>query len=125
VDLLLRESAALADAGVEIGSFGGNTIQVRTLPACLAVEDPRGFLGGLMDDMLHDPVSGVRFAHERLARVMAKRAASAVVPRLAEAKPLLDELFTCDLPYCAADGRPTLTAFGLRELERRFGITGG
>lgn len=125
VDLLLRESAALADAGVEIGSFGGNTIQVRTLPACLAVEDPRGFLGGLMDDMLHDPVSGARFAHERLARVMAKRAASAVVPRLTEAKPLLDELFTCELPYCAADGRPTLTAFGMRELERRFGITGG
>jgi hypothetical protein len=26
------------------------------------------------------------------------------------------------LPYCTADGRPTLTEFGLRELERRFGI---
>lgn len=122
-DLLLRERSALADAGIEVESFGGNTVQVRTLPACLGVDDPRPFIGGLLDEMLHDSASGARFAFERLARLLARRAAALVVPRLVEAKPLLDELFTCDLPYCAADGRPTLTEFGMRELERRFGIS--
>jgi DNA mismatch repair protein MutL len=121
-DLLLRERSALADAGIEVESFGGNTVQVRTLPACLGVDDPRPFIGGLLDEMLHDSASGARFAFERLARLLARRAAALVVPRLVEAKPLLDELFTCDLPYCAADGRPTLTEFGMRELERRFGL---
>ena len=69
------------------------------------------------------PVAGAaRFTLERVARLLAKRAAALVDPRLAEARPLLAELFACELPYCTADGRPTLTEFGLRELERRFGI---
>lgn len=122
LDLLLRERVALADAGIEVESFGGNTVQIRSLPACLGIEDPRPFLGEMLDEMLHDPVSGARFAFDRLARLLAKRAAALVVPRLAETQPLLAELFTCDLPYCTADGRPTLTEFGMRELERRFGI---
>lgn len=119
-DLLLRERASLADAGIELESFGGNTIQVLTLPAGLGVADPRPFLGGLLDELLHDPAAGSRFAFERLARTLARRAAAQSEVRLVEARPLLDELFTCDLPYCAADGRPTLTEFGLRELEKRF-----
>ena len=124
LDLLLRERVALAEAGIELESFGGNTIQIRALPACLGIDDPRSFLGGVMDELLHDPVAGAaRFTIERLARLLAKRAAALVEPRLAEARPLLAELFACELPYCTADGRPTLTEFGLRELERRFGMT--
>ena len=124
LDLLLRERVALAEAGIELESFGGNTIQIRALPACLGIDDPRPFLGGVLDELLHDPVAGAaRFTIERVARLLAKRAAALVEPRLAEARPLLAELFACDLPYCTADGRPTLTEFGLRELERRFGMT--
>jgi len=124
LDLLLRERAALAEAGIELEPFGGNTIQIRALPACLGIDDPRPFLGGVMDELLHDPVAGAaRFTIERVARLLAKRAAALVEPRLAEARPLLAELFACELPYCTADGRPTLTEFGLRELERRFGIS--
>ncbi len=122
VDLLLRERLALAAAGMEVEGFGGNTVQIRSLPACLGLDDPRPFLGEMLDELLHDPVSGARFAFERLARMLAKRAASLVIPKLAETQPLLAALFTCDLPYCAADGRPTLTEFGMRELDRRFGI---
>lgn len=122
LDLLLRERVALADAGIEVESFGGNTVQIRTLPACLGIDDPRAFLGELLDEMLHEPVAGARFAMDRLARMLAKRASALVVPKLGEARPLLEELFACELPYCAADGRPTLTEFGMRELERRFGI---
>jgi len=122
LDLLLRERTALAEAGIEVESFGGNTVQIRSLPACLGIEDPRPFLGDLIDEMLHDPVSGARFAFERLARMLAKRAVLLIEPKLAEARSLLAELFTCELPYCTADGRPTLTEFGMRELERRFGL---
>jgi len=122
LDQILRERPALSAAGMEVEAFGGNTVQVRSLPACLGIDDPRQFLGSLLDELLHDPVSGARFAFERLARMLAKRAASLVIPRLAETDALLAELFNCDLPYCAADGRPTLTEFGMRELERRFGI---
>ena len=122
LDLVLRERMALAEAGIEVEAFGGNTLQIRSLPACLPVDDPRPFLGALMDELLHDSAPGARFAIDRLARVLAKRAAALVIPRLAETRPLLAELFACELPYCAADGRPTLTEFGMRELDRRFGI---
>ncbi|MEO5915418.1 MAG: DNA mismatch repair endonuclease MutL [Luteolibacter sp.] len=120
LDLVLRERMALAEAGIEVEAFGGNTLQIRSLPACLPVSDPRPFLGALMDELLHESTTGARFAIERLAKVLAKRASVLVVPRLAETEPLLAELFTCELPYCAADGRPTLTEFSMRELDRRF-----
>ncbi len=123
LDLLLRERMALMDAGIEVEGFGGNTVQIRALPACLGIDDPRPFLGEVIDELLHDPASGARFAFERLARVLAKRAAARLMPRLVETRGLLGELFCCDLPYCTADGRPTLTEFGMRELERRFGLT--
>ena len=122
LDLVLRERMALQEAGIEVEAFGGNTLQIRSLPACLPVDDPRPFLGALMDELLHDPAPGARFAIDRLARVLAKKAAALVVPKLAETVPLLAELFACELPYCAADGRPTLTEFSMKELDRRFGI---
>jgi DNA mismatch repair protein MutL len=34
---------------------------------------------------------------------------------------LIDELFACDLPYTAPNGKPTLITMGLDELEKRFG----
>ena len=125
LDVLMRERIALAEAGIELESFGGNTVQIRALPACLGIGDPRGFIGGLLDELLHDPATGARFAFDRVARTLARRAASLVEVRLNEAEPLLAELFACDLPYCTADGRPTLTEFGMRELEKRFGISKG
>lgn len=125
LDLVLRERMALQEAGIEVEAFGGNTLHVRSLPACLPVEDPRAFLGALLDELLHDSAPGARFAVERLARVLAKRSSALVTPRLSETRELLADLFACELPYCAADGRPTLIEFGTRELERRFGTGKG
>ena len=64
---------------------------------------------------------GVRFAFERMARLLARRAAALASPKLAEVELLLADLFACDLPYCTPGGRPTLSEFGMSELERRFG----
>jgi len=120
LDLVLREKSALAEAGIEVEGFGGNTLQVSALPASIPVDQPLKFLGDLLDELLHETVPGKRFAFERMARLLAKRAAMPVVPSLSETKPLLDELFRCELPYCAADGRPTLSEIGMKELGRRF-----
>jgi len=122
LDLVLRERMALQEAGIEVEAFGGNTLQIHSLPACLPVPDPRPFLGALMDELLHDSAPGARFAVDRLAKVLAKRASAGKIPRLSETPQLLADLFACELPYCASDGRPALTEFGMRELDRRFGI---
>ncbi len=120
LDVVLRERLALADIGIEVAAFGGNTLQVSGLPASLTVNEPAVFLRELLDELLHEVVPGKRFAFERLARLLAKRAAMPVRASLNEAQTLLDELFTCELPYCAADGRPTLTEMSLKELAKRF-----
>jgi DNA mismatch repair protein MutL len=124
MDLILRERSSLASAGIEIEEFGGNTVQVRSLPEGLGVGDSLGFVRELLDELLHGPVQGGKFAFERLAKLLARRASLLVSPSLEEARHLLDELFRCELPYCAADGRPTMIEFGMRELERRFGARG-
>ena len=120
LDLVLRERMALAEAGIEVEAFGGNTLQVRCLPACLPVDDPRPFLGALMDELLHESAPGMRFAFERMARLLARRAAALASPKLAEVERLLADLLACELPYCTPAGRPTLSEFGMSELERRF-----
>ncbi len=68
---------------------------------------------------------GGEFAFERLARIISNKAANRVNPRLSEASALLEELFQCDLPYCAADGRPTLTEYNRKDIDRRFGLGRG
>ncbi|WP_338286515.1 DNA mismatch repair endonuclease MutL [Luteolibacter sp. LG18] len=124
-ELLVRERAALAAAGIELDSFGGNTIQVRGLPACLGVTDSRAFVDLLVEELLHESTPGPRFAFERVARLMARRMAAGLPVRMIETSALLDGLFECELPYCAPDGRPTLTEFSIRELEKRFGLDRG
>jgi DNA mismatch repair protein MutL len=122
-ELVLREKMALQDAGIEVEAFGGNTLQIRSLPACLMIDEPREFLGALLDELLHESAPGARFAFDRMAKILSKRAAALIAPRIVETQELLTELFACDLPYCASDGRPTLTEFGMREIEKRFGIS--
>jgi len=121
LDLLLREKMALMEAGIEIDAFGGNTLQVRSMPQCLSLEEPRSFFDDLIEELLHGSVATGKFAFERLSKAIAMKAALRVTPRFAETEALLEKLFHCDLPYCAADGRPTLTEYNRKEIDRRFG----
>jgi DNA mismatch repair protein MutL len=121
MDVVLRNQECFATAGLELGDFGGGTLQVRSLPAFLHLTDPRAFVHEVVDDLLAGGAGGARLAYDKLARCLAKRAGLQEKISADTAMVLLEELFTCDLPYCAADGRPTLSEFSLRELERRFG----
>jgi len=121
LDAVLREREALQELGIEVEEFGGNTLRVSALPACIPVDEPLVFLRSLLDELLHDVAPGKRFAHERVARLMARKAAVPVRASLGEVHGLLADLFDCELPYCAADGRPTLSEISMSELSRRFG----
>lgn len=120
VALALRHRDDFAKAGIEIEDFGSGTLQISCLPDFLKSVDARTFLIGLIDDLANGQVPGARLAFERIARLLARRAALVESPRPQEAMRLLAVLFTCDLPYCAPDGRPTLSEYSMRDLERRF-----
>jgi DNA mismatch repair protein MutL len=119
-ELALRHRDEFGRAGIELEDFGSGTLRVGSLPEFLNPGDVRGFLTGLIDDLAGGQSPGARLAFDLLARALARRAALAEAPRPQEALRLLEVLFRCDLPYCAPDGRPTLSEFSLRELERRF-----
>lgn len=121
MDVVLRNQESFATAGLELGDFGGGTLQVRSLPAFLHLTDPRAFVHEVIDDLIAGGAGGAKLAYDKLARALAKRAGWQEKISAGNTMELLDQLFTCDLPYCAADGRPTLSEFSLRELERRFG----
>lgn len=119
-DLVRVNLRVLAEAGVEIRPFGGRTVQVATLPACITVTDPQR----LVDELVHDLAEGTRgaFAPEIIAKALARRAGSQETAALDRVNRLLAELLACELPYCAPDGRPTLSEVSLAEIERRFRV---
>ena len=111
-----------ADAGMEVESFGGTTVQLRALPALLTEADPKALLLDLVDEMADGPGrSGKRLAFEKFAERLAVVGARGEKCRGEGAKGLLEELFACDLPYCTPGGRPTLVQISLSELARKFG----
>lgn len=123
-ELLLRHREMFGDAGFELEDFGGGTVRVAAVPDFLKSEDPAAFLIEVVDDLAAGARPTARFAFDRLAKVLARRAAIQEAARPEEAEALLEQLFRCELPYCGADGRPTLTEFSLRELGKRFSVGG-
>jgi DNA mismatch repair protein MutL len=116
--LVRAQLAAFAETGVEISHFGGRTLRVASLPACITVNDPQRFI----DELIHDLTEGTRgaFPRELIARALARRAGSQQAVALELVNRLLAELLACELPYCAPDGRPTLSEISLGEIDRRF-----
>ena len=76
-ELALRHRDDFGRAGIELEDFGSGTLRVGSLPDFLRLPDTRGFLTGLIDDLAAGQGPGARWAFERLAKALARRAARA------------------------------------------------
>lgn len=120
---LLRELLPdLKALGFDLDLLSGRTVLVRGVPADVRAGDERAVLADLLG-----PFRELREAHrlpraDALARAMARRGAIRAGQRLAaaEMRTLVDQLFACEAPHVAPDGRPTLVRITLDELARRF-----
>lgn len=122
-DLVRRNLEHLVSAGLEIEPFGGRSFQVSAVPVFLAGGSPEQFLHEVVERLVEEAGGSVRqLATDQLAQALARQAGLGEAASAASARGLLDELFRCELPYCAADGRPTLLEMSLAELERRFRV---
>lgn len=123
LDTVMTNLENFTEAGFDLEPFGGGTLQVRSLPTLLGEKDPRSFMTAMVDELVETAGSkrGKLMAYEVFAGKVAKRAAWNESCRAGGFEELLRELFDCDLPYCAPDGRPTLIQISLKELERKFG----
>jgi len=121
VEVLLRHQAVFSEAGFELDGFGGSSVGVSAIPTFLAPEEIRALLLDVADELVEGAAARSGFALDRLAKSLSRQAALLEAPKPSEGMALLKQLFQCDLPYCGADGRPTMSEFSLRELEKRLG----
>jgi DNA mismatch repair protein MutL len=119
----LEAQETLAQLGIEIEPFGGDTILVSSYPAMLASISPGELLKSLVDEML----SGSKALERRdlldeLLHMIACKAAIKAGDRLSteEITALLEQrhLFA-DTHHCP-HGRPTSLVFSREELDKRF-----
>lgn len=121
---LLKElQGDLVALGFVVEFFSGRTVVVRGVPADVRAGDERSILEDLIEQF-RGLRERLRLPHrETLARAIARRSALRHGQRLAqpEMRILIDQLFACEVPFAAPDGRPTLTRLTTDELARRFG----
>jgi DNA mismatch repair protein MutL len=130
IDLAPAEAAAalehrevLAQLGVRIEPFGGDTLLLSSYPAMLAKTNPQEVLRGLVDKLM----SGGKTVNQRdllddLLHTIACKAAVKAGDRLApeEIAALLAQRHLIDDSHHCPHGRPTALVFTKAELEKQF-----
>jgi len=130
VDLSPAEAAAalehrelLAQLGVKIEPFGGDTVLVASYPAMLANMNPAEVLAGLIERLLSGGKRPeLRDLLDDLLHTVACKAAVKAGDRLApeEIRALLEQRHLIDDPHHCPHGRPAAVLFSRDELDRQF-----
>jgi DNA mismatch repair protein MutL len=125
----LREQlAVLGRLGVGLSEFGERTFLLDALPPFVKAADPRRFVLGVLDELKASgqEVNSLRLAEHTVAKTVCRHAVKARDPLAGpELEALLADLRHCAMPYTCPHGRPTLIEMNFRELEKKFGRTGG
>jgi DNA mismatch repair protein MutL len=131
VDLTAAEAAALvehiellAQLGVEVEPFGGDTVLVRSIPAMLHRVVPERLVRDLADHFHNQPLPPTRdgLVAELLHMVACKAAVKAGQPLSApEIEALLDRRHLVSDSHHCPHGRPTALVFTKADLEKQFG----
>ncbi len=122
LDVVMSNLENFQEAGLDIEPFGGQTVQITSVPSILQGREVRGFITEFIDELIETigAKRGKSLAFEQFAEGLAKRGAQWTECKLGEAEPLLEQLMACDLPYCTPEGKPTLVHLSMNELERKF-----
>ena len=131
VDLSPSEAAAvlehrelLAQLGMRVEPFGGETVLVNGYPAMLANVNPVEVLRGLLEPLAAGgKLPDRRDLLDELLHMIACKAAVKAGDRLApeEIKALLDHRHLVDDSHHCPHGRPTELVFSREELDKQFG----
>jgi DNA mismatch repair protein MutL len=123
VSRLLEQRQPLAELGLEIEEFGGNTLLVTCYPAMLGQQAPSEILRAVADHLAaHDRAPNREQLFNDLLSLMAcKAAVKAGDPLTPE---LIDELLAqrelANDPHHCPHGRPTALLFSRQDLDRQF-----
>ncbi len=121
---VVEQSEVLARLGLDVESFGGDTVLVRSLPAMLPNVEPERLVRDLAEHLRTQPLPPTRdgLLAELLHMVACKAAIKAGQPLTpAEIDALLERRhLVADSHHCP-HGRPTALVFTRADLEKQFG----
>lgn len=120
---LLRELLPDVRAlGFDIREFGKNTVVVEGIPADLNNVGEEKLLEQLLEGFKNNLAILRLDKRDNLARSLARNAAIKAGTRMSleEMNLLIDQLFACQMPNVALNGKPVISTFTLTELLERF-----
>lgn len=108
--------------GFEIEEFGGEEFALRAVPSNLYGYGEKELFLETIDELLEFPVKGDnQLILQKLAGMSCKAAVKGGQDlSMAEAKELVDTLFTLENPYHCPHGRPTIISMSKYEIEKKF-----
>jgi DNA mismatch repair protein MutL len=108
--------------GFDIREFGKNTVVVEGIPAELGNAAEHELLEHLLEGFKNNLAILKLDKRDNLARALARNAAIKTGTKLSseEMNLLTDQLFACQMPNLALNGKPVITTFTLNELLDRF-----
>lgn len=112
----------LAKVGIELEPFGDNSFIGHSHPAWFADKDVEAMIREMVDYFLTDhTLSVAKFLNKATALIACKASIKAGMDiSRQEAQRLLDDLRECENPFNCPHGRPTMTHYSDRDLERMF-----
>jgi DNA mismatch repair protein MutL len=108
--------------GFDIREFGKNTVVVEGIPADLVNVGEHELLEQLLEGYKNNQAILKLDKRDNLARSLARNAATKSGTRMSleEMNLLIDQLFACQMPNLALNGKLVITTFTLNELLERF-----
>ena len=119
VDDLMEEIRAL---GFDVTPFGQQCVVINGVPADLAGTDEKHLFEGLIEQFKHNKSTLTLDKRENMARALASRSAIKKGQKLSnlEMRALIDQLFACQNPNYAPDGRLTFCILEMEKLANFF-----
>jgi DNA mismatch repair protein MutL len=123
-DWVQQNSELLEKAGIGLEPFGPCTFKIDALPTFVPTDDPAQILHDILDDLRDTNATSarLRLGEELIAKTVCRHAVKANdTLREPELARLIEDLLSCELPYCCPHGRPTMIQISYLELEKKFG----
>ncbi len=121
---VLEQKESLAELGLEVEDFGGNTVLVTGYPALLGKRSPRDILLAVVDHLTtRERLPSREVLFNDMLSLMACHAAVRAGDRLTpdQMAALVDQRYLADDTHHCPHGRPTALLFSRQDLERQFG----
>ena len=121
-ELLKELLPDIRNLGFDIREFGPNTVIVEGIPADINHNSEHELLESLLEGFKNNTAILKLDKRDTLARTLARNGATKAGTRLAldEMNLLIDQLFACQMPNQALNGKPVISTFTLNELAERF-----